>query len=154
MFRKKRSFILVISILTMAILIAGCSSSPVSPEKGNTPPTGGSVNGLIQSSTEGAVTIEVEWLANNRDTLVFDIAMNTHSVNLDQYDLKELTFLRDEKGAEYRPLSWNSAPGGHHRTGRLTFALPTSLSQGKAKYFELHIGDVAGVKERVLKWEL
>ncbi len=62
--------------------------------------------------------------------------------------------LRDDTGNEYRPVSWDSAPGGHHRKGTLTFVLPDSLSQGKAKYVEIVIQDVAGIKERVLKWEL
>lgn len=86
--------------------------------------------------------------------MVFDVAMNTHSVNLDQYDLGELAVLRDDESKEYRPAAWRSAPGGHHRSGTLTFPVPASLSQGKAKYLNLIIRYGAGVKERVLKWEL
>jgi hypothetical protein len=62
--------------------------------------------------------------------------------------------LRDDAGNEYRPSSWDSAPGGHHRQGTLTFPIPDSLGQGKARYIEMVIRDVAGVKERVLRWEL
>jgi len=80
--------------------------------------------------------------------------MNNNSVNLDQYDLKELTLLRDGQGNEYRPTSWRSASGSHYRSGELTFALPDSLSQGKAKFVELIIRDLAGVNERVLRWEV
>lgn len=80
--------------------------------------------------------------------------MDTHSVNLDQYDLKQLAVLCDDTGNEYRPASWESAAGGHHRQGTLTFALPASVREGKAKYVEMVIREVAGIKERVLKWEL
>lgn len=111
-------------------------------------------NGLVQSSSEGAVTIDLEWQAEKSDSLVFSVAMDTHSVSLDQYDLGKLTILRDDTANEYRPISWKSAPGGHHRSGTLTFPLPDSLSQGRIKYVEIVIRDVAGIKERVLRWEL
>ncbi len=80
--------------------------------------------------------------------------MNTHSVDLDQYDLGELAVLRDDAGNEYHPISWDSPPGGHHRRGALTFPLPDSLSQGEARYLEIVIQDIAGIEQRVLKWEL
>jgi hypothetical protein len=100
------------------------------------------------------VAITVKWQGERSGVLMFEAAMDTHSVNLDQYDLGELAVLRDDGGAEYRPASWRSAPGGHHRSGTLTFPVPASLSEGKAKYVEMIIRDVADVKERVLKWTL
>jgi hypothetical protein len=108
----------------------------------------------VQSSTGGKVTIDVEWTGIENNTLVFYVAMNTHSVDLDRYDLGKVAVLRDDTGKEYRPSSWHSAPGGHHRSGTLTFPIPDSLSQGRARYLQLIIRDVAGVKERTLKWEL
>ncbi|MDP2953094.1 MAG: hypothetical protein Q8O76_07255, partial [Chloroflexota bacterium] len=86
--------------------------------------------------------------------LVFEVGMNTHSVDLDRYDLAKLATLRDDSGKEYLPVSWRAEPGGHHRSGTLTFPIPDSVGQGKARYLDLVIRDVAGVKERVLKWQL
>ena len=164
MTRFIKSSVFVISILSCVavILVAGCSSRFVPPgeetDYPSLPPSSsfdGPTNGLVQSNTGGNVDIDVEWVVADSDSLVFNVAMNTHSVDLDQYDLGELAVLRDDRGNEYRAISWESASGGHHRTGILTFPiLPDSLSQGKAGYLEIVIRDVAGIEERVLKWEL
>jgi hypothetical protein len=153
MSRFVKRAVLAVSIIMVAVIIAGCSSRFVPPpeeEVYSHEPT----SGLVQSNTGGSVTIDVEWVVVENNSLNFKVAMNTHSVDLDQYDLGKLAVLRDDTGDEYRPLSWDSAPGGHHRKGTLTFPVPDSLSQGKAEYVEIVIRDVAGIKERVLKWEL
>lgn len=98
------------------------------------------------------MTVEARWLAEKTDSVVFDVVMNTHSVNLDGFDLKALSVLRDDQSNVYSPVSWNAPEGGHHRNGKLTFPRPDSLSQGKTKFIELVIRDVA-VKERVLQWQ-
>lgn len=91
--------------------------------------------------------------------LIFDTSMNTHTIDLDRYQMEELSFLRDEMGRLFKALAWESAEGGgHHRFGRLKF--PGKDNKGKPiigkndKYIEVVIRDVGGVKERVLKWEL
>ncbi len=162
MSRFVKSSVLVISIIMVAVLVAGCSSRfvpqgeeeayPASPSSGSSldRPT----NGLVQSNTGGNVTIDVEWIKVEDGLLIFDVSMNTHSVDLDQYDLGELSVLRDDAGNEYHPASWDSASGGHHRQGTLTFSIPDSLSQGKTTYLEMVIRDIADIEERVLKWEL
>ena len=159
-----KSSVLTISILMVAVIVAGCSSRfvplreegayPPSPSSGSSSDFHGPVNGPVQSNTGGQVTIDVEWIKAEDDSLIFKVTMDTHAVDLDQYDLGELAVLRDDTGREYRPVSWDSAPGGHHRRGILTFTLLESLSQGKARYMEIVIRDVAGIEERVLKWEL
>ncbi len=159
MSKPVKGFLVVLSALMLVAIAAGCSGGFVSPEKGEDyiSSSGTShqpTNGSVQSSTGGAVTIDVEWVSVDNAPLVFKVSMNTHSVDLDQYDLSRLTILRDDAGNEYRPLSWDSAPGGHHRQGTLTFPIPDSLGQGEAKHIEMVIRDIAEVKERVLRWEL
>ena len=156
-----KSSVIAISIITLAVLVVGCSSRFVPQrEEGAYPPSLSSgsshepTNGLVQSNTGGRVTIDVEWIKEGDGLLIFDVSMNTHSVDLDGYDLAELAVLRDDTGNEYYPVSWDSAAGGHHRKGTLTFPLPDSVSQAKAKYIEMMIRDVAGIEERVLKWKL
>lgn len=148
------TFVIVVTVITF-----GCSAPfvPAGKEEVYSPSSGSSFRpskGLTQSNTGGSVTIAVEWIEAGDNSLAFNVDLNTHSVDLDQYDLKELAVLRDDAGNEYRPLSWDSAPGGHHRRGTLTFTLPGSVSQGETKYIEILIRDVAGIEERVLKWEL
>jgi hypothetical protein len=114
---------------------------------------------LTQRSSGGSVTIDVTW-ENPKDTAGprFAIVMDTHSVELDGYDLGKLSVLRNDQGVEVKPQQWDSAPGGHHRTGTLMF--PSADASGKTvvgagvKRLELVIRDVSGVKERILKWEV
>ncbi len=156
-----KSSALAISIIMVTVIVAGCSSRFIPQGEGGasspsplSSSSRGPTNGLVQSNTGGSVTIDVEWTKAEDDSLIFNVAMNTHSVDLDQYDLGKLSVLRDDTGNEYYPVSWDSAPGGHHRRGTLTFALPESLTQGRAKYVEIVIRDVAGIEERILRWEL
>ncbi len=144
-------FVLVIG----TILVTGCASRSVPQGKTvpeiSTPSSGNSsVNGLTQSHNGGAVTIDVEWLGEKSGNLLLKVAMNTHSVDLDSYDLGKLALLRDDKGKQYLPASWDSRRGGHHRQGVLIFQDPDS----EPKYLDLIIRDVAGVKERAFRWEL
>lgn len=144
-------FVLVIG----AILVTGCTSRSL-PQGKNAPEISTSssgnspTNGLTQSHNGGAVTIDVEWLGETSGNLRLEVAMNTHSVDLDSYDLGKLALLRDDTGKQYLPTSWDSRPGGHHKQGVLTFQAPDS----EPKYLDLIIWDVAGVKERAFRWEL
>lgn len=139
-----------IAIMLAILALAGCSSATKDsvPKSGSLSSPEALAPDPVQSSSGGAVTLEAKLLGHQEDTLVFEVSMNTHSVNLDSYNLKELAVLRDDRGIEYRPSDWGSVFGGHHRKGRLAF----THSDQSARSFELVIRDVAGIKERVLKW--
>jgi len=137
-----------VAALALVLLIAGCAT-PAEDSGLNTP-----LNGILQSSNAGSVTIDVEWAGTGENSITFSVSMDTHSVELDSYNLGELTVLRDDAGNEYLPLSWDAVPGGHHRQGTLTFPLPPTLDQGTARYIEMVINDVAGIAQRVLTWQL
>jgi hypothetical protein len=80
----------------------------------------------------------------------FDIAMNTHSVDLGD-DLIKISSMRDDSGKEYKPTAWEGAEaGGHHRSGTLRFGALT----GKPRFVELVIKGMAKVPERIFRWEL
>lgn len=151
--RRLKNLIVAISLAGMAVIVAGCSSETevYSPS----PPSDASsiINGQVQTSSGGNVTVDVQLVEAESDTLVFDVKMNTHSVNLDQYDLGKLAVLRDSGGNEYSAYSWKSEAGSHHRSGELTFSFADALKIVKSGSVELVIRDVA-VKERVLKWQL
>lgn len=81
--------------------------------------------------------------------MTFEIAMNTHSVDLGD-DLTKIAILRDDAGKEYLPVAWDGPDGGgHHRSGNLQFG---ALSN-KPKYVELVIKGLAEVPERVFRWD-
>lgn len=108
-------------------------------------------NNMLRSNTDGEVTIDVKYLGYKDNLLSFDIIMDTHLGDLDQYDLAKLSELTDDKGNKYPPVSWDSAPGGHHRTGILTFSQPGT--KGEPGTLILIIRNVAGIQERMFKWE-
>lgn len=85
---------------------------------------------------------------------VFAVAMGTHAVDLDGYDLRQLAVLRTDKGQELQPASWNAPTGGHHRSGMLifpaTFADGTAVIGTNTRSIELIIRNVAGIAERTL----
>ena len=157
---RLKIILFVTAMLISAAVTTGCSSR-FTPAKtgaaGSSPLPSDSqrpANGKVQTNAEGNVTIEVEWGGAQDGSLVFNVSMDTHSIDLDGYDLARLAVLRDDTGQEYQPVSWNTAGGGHHQSGVLTFPLPDSVNQGKGKYVEMIIRGVAGIEERVLKWEL
>lgn len=77
---------------------------------------------LSKSDGQGAVTVEIkpENLTTPGDTLIFDISMNTHSVDLSM-DLAKLAVLSTDSGKTVQALKWDAPRGGHHVSGKLSF---------------------------------
>lgn len=114
--------------------------------------------GGTRVSEAGRVSVAVSWdgLVQGQGeevTVAFQVSMDTHSVNLDAYDLAKLAVLRNDRGEAVQPAKWEAPRGGHHRKGVLTFAVPATFLSG-TRFLELVVRDVAGVPERVLRWEL
>ncbi len=167
----RRPLIMFTSALLAVLLLGACAPAPT-PTRPPAPtqeptatrtaaskpaaPTGSSpkANGATfetKSNEGGSVTVDVKPTALSvGEPVEFDIAMNTHSVDLSD-DLTKIAILRDDSGKEYRPTAWEGpAGGGHHREGALMFPTLTN----KPKYVELVIHGLAKVPERVFKWEL
>ena len=101
-----------------------------------------------QTVSGGGVTVKVTYLEQTHHESRFSVILDTHSVNLDVYDLKSLSLLRDDTGLAMQPTGAESKGSGHHREIILTFPRP-SLDR---KWLELVIKDIAGVKERIFRW--
>ncbi len=116
-----------------------------------------SSNAAVQTNEGGQVTIKVTWQGRNAGP-IFTVEMDTHTVNLDSYDLRQLAVLRTDQGQEIRPSGWNAPTGGHHRTGTLTF--PATTASGtpvigpQTRTLELIIRNVSGIPERSFRWTL
>ena len=112
---------------------------------------GAAAPGLTRTHTGGGVTVKVTYLnPKETESVRFEVVLDTHSVNLDGYDLKVLSVLRDEMGKEYQPTQVENKGSGHHREIILIF--PKSSSG--AKRLDLVIKDIAKVKERSFSWDL
>jgi len=124
--------------------VAPAQTQPSAPKPNN--------EALATKSNEGgSVTVEVTPTALEiGKPIVFEISMNTHSVDLSD-DMTKIVILRDDTGKEYTPTAWEGGEaGGHHRGGTLKFAALTS----KPKFVELVIKGLAKIPERVFRWEL
>jgi hypothetical protein len=108
-----------------------------------------------QTNVGGGVTVKVSRL-EAADTVAFTVVLDTHSVNLDTYDLVQLAVLRTPTGEEIAPLAWDAPAGGHHREGTLSFPATTAdgspLLQPDGGPLLLVIRDIAGVAERTFSW--
>jgi hypothetical protein len=101
------------------------------------------------------VTVKVSWQGPNAGP-IFDVVLDTHAVDLDGYDLRQLAVLRLDGEREVQPIGWDAPKGGHHRQGTLSFPAAAAggspLLSPSTRTVELVIRDVAGVPERVFRW--
>jgi hypothetical protein len=112
---------------------------------------GAAASDATQTVAGGGVTANVTFFnPRSADGPRFQVVLDTHSVNLDAYDLGSIAALRDDTQKTYGPTAIENKGSGHHREAVVTFP---KLSPG-AKWIELIIKDVAGVKERTFTWNL
>lgn len=127
------------------------ASAPVVQEKNSSTSSSTQQNWPPQTDEQTAVTVIVTPIDLGVDSKEwkFDVAMNTHSVELNQ-DMAEVSVLVDDFGKKYPAIKWGGAePGGHHREGVLTFEAINPMPS----HLELRIKNIGGV-ERSFKWDL
>lgn len=170
----RRKHLLMISVFAIiALLLIACSGTNAAPAPTTAPapnPTAefrGAADSSQPASTDAgsstAATFETQTVEGGSVSVAvtptslkagapgeFEIAMNTHSVDLST-DLLKVVVLRDDAGTEYAPIKWDGpAGGGHHRSGKIEFpALAASV-----KSVTLIVKDIAGVSERDYKWDV
>lgn len=109
---------------------------------------GAAVVGETQTVAEGGVTVKVTYLTQTKHESQFSVVLDTHSVNLDAYDLKALSILRADTGIVLQPTAIENKGSGHHREAILTFPRPST----RRTWLELVIKNIAGEKERTFRW--
>jgi len=156
----------LILFLTVSLLLAACTTeqnipavatqAPIKNSNANTESSNSSTASLTRMDGQGAVTVEVTPINLDQpgDTLQFDVAMNTHSVDLSM-DLKALATLKTDTGLTIQATNWEAPGGGHHVDGKLSF--PTAQS-GKsilegAKQLTLTITGIDNAT-RTFTWDL
>ena len=133
---------LALGSLTLALLAISCGQA------GTKAPDS---EGLSRTDDQREVTVKVTW--NGRgDPPAFEVVLDTHSVDLDSYDLGLTSVLKTGRGQELAPTGWDAEKGGHHRSGNLLFG---SLDQKELSgdHLELVIKDINGVPERSFHWD-
>ncbi len=153
----KKSMMILFALAGLAL--AACSSptvanrTPAVPVNAATTDTAPAAEDLSRTSNEASVTVVVT-PSNLEDksaaTLDFDVAMNTHSVDLG-YDLTTIATLSSDTGEKVQPIKWDGpAGGGHHREGTLSF--PQLKQRGQT--LTLTLRGIADVPERTFTWKV
>jgi hypothetical protein len=114
----------------------------------------GTESELTKSDSEGAVAIKTTFLTekSSSNQLVFEVVMNTHSVDLQQYDLTQLatiSFGTDTNNPgtfEWEPSSQDS----HHMMGYLTWK--GALDENYKK-INLDLNNIDNISSRLFSWE-
>jgi hypothetical protein len=85
-------------------------------------PSSNAGNELTRMDQQGMVVVELTPLNLGKadDTLIFEVSMNTHSVDLSM-DLAQLSTLTTNTGVVIQAITWDAPLGGHHVSGKLTF---------------------------------
>ncbi len=113
-------------------------------------------DGQPQQDDQGQVEVAVTPLnlSHHDETLDFDIAMNTHSVDLSM-DLAALAELSTDTGLTINASAWNAPGGGHHVSGVINFPAVVDGVHilDDASRLTLTIRDV-DAPERVFTWNL
>ncbi len=159
-------YLLMISVFVIIILLlSACGGTntapagPTAPVPAANPAQSVSTNSGSNSAAAfktqtvegGSVSVAVTPIDLKAGALAdFEIAMNTHSVDLSA-DMLKSVLLRDDSGKQYAPTKWDGPDGGgHHRSGRIEFpALP-----GNVRSVTLIVKDIAGIPERDYKWDV
>ncbi|MBC8500770.1 MAG: hypothetical protein ISS25_00125 [Nanoarchaeota archaeon] len=97
------------------------------------------------STDPGEVSVDLKPHEAKDGKLEVDISVNTHSVDLDQFDLKEITTLEFD-GKSINPTS-AMVLSGHHNSGTLVFDVGKDIDS-----FTIKIIGIPKVEERVFEW--
>lgn len=111
---------------------------------------------LARSDQQGSVIVEVTPLnlSDQSDRLEFEVALNTHSIDLSM-DLAVLATLTTDTGLAVQATLWDAPRGGHHVSGKLAFPAMKdgrSILEGAGK-LTLTILSL-DAPSRVFEWDL
>lgn len=111
--------------------------------------------GQSREDAQGSVTVTVtpQSVDEVADTIEFDVAMDTHSVDLSM-DLTSLSTLTTDTGITLKGMAWDGGLGGHHVEGTLLFPASvngTSVLDG-ATQVTIAINNVDAA-ERTFSWQ-
>lgn len=140
---KKLSIIIILILLVLGSVIIvftkNKSQKPILP-----------VSYKTKSDDQGGVIIEVtpEKLGINEPQNIFEVKLNTHSVDL-AFDFTKVMVLVDDLDNSYPALKWEGGQGGHHLTGKVIFP---KLKTGVQKVI-LKMTQIGGM-ERSFSWDL
>jgi hypothetical protein len=145
---RKRPMLIGLVLLATVAACGGTSTSPSAVPSIPSEPTGLAT----QTSEGGQVTVVATWAGPTAGAAI-DVALDTHSVDLDALDLANAT-LRNDRGETLTARPWAAPKGGHHREGPLTFAGNAATFFAGVTWIELVVVGIGDLPERTLRWEV
>ncbi len=107
---------LILAILAIFVISVTGTASAISKKS------------LTRTDKNGPVTVIVTYLnpikKMDGSSINFEMKLDTHSVDLDQYKLEELSFIKFDDGAEFKSSGLSTEGSGHHITYVLHFPGP------------------------------
>lgn len=117
---------------------------------------------LVRRDSQGPVDVAMvlnNILETNDEFVIFNIYLNTHSVDLEAIDYANAAVLIIDKEVEIKEnFKWElKGGGGHHINGYLK--LPNEYNGKKifdkdTKYIELQLLDIGEAEKRTFKWDI
>jgi len=116
---------------------------------------------FIRTDSQGRVAVGVLFknlLEDNDDNLIFEIMLNTHSVDLEQIDYAKLVTLKNEDGViTTEGFEWKKTEGsGHHIFGYLKVPKQyngKNIMKETTEFIELEINGLDDIESRKFIWE-
>lgn len=158
----KQPLLLIVGVL-LAAFLAACGGQQETTPLLSDVQTGSDAVSVTETMAletavdeQGAVSVAVTPLnmSGAAPTLDFEVAMNTHSVDLGM-DLATLATLTTDDGRTVNATLWDAVPGGHHVSGVLSFPAAEGGTAviANASRLTLTIHDV-DAPERIFSWSL
>lgn len=115
-------------------------------------------SGNVQASDGGGVQAQVVFdprTASQGQAITFVVTMNTHSVELGNYDLSKLSRVILDQGDTLTQATWQpkGAGNGHHVEGTLTVQDPKGVVRA-ARSVTLEIRGLPGSEVRRFEWKV
>lgn len=113
----------------------------------------GAENSLTKIQTQRVVTVKVTLLPekSSNDKVVFEIVMDTHSVDLLQYEIDNVAEVSIDKKASAVGTVWEpSSNDSHHVIGYLTWSGERNEDY---KQISLTLKNIDNIPERVFSWQ-
>ena len=138
--------------IVLAAIVVACGQPPAGTASASASAEAAAGTETLRVSDQAGVTVRVTWAGASAGA-VFEVTLDTHSGDLDPLDLADAT-LRNDRGEQVSDGAWDAPKGGHHRAGMLRFSGGATSFLAGARWIELVIPGVAGVPERVLRWQV
>ena len=150
--RKNSSAKIIYFALLILMIIAGCTNNAQSADK-STIKKDASIAPIAPFKTistgsldSGDASVDLTPRGMENGKFAVDFSINTHSVDLSQFDLMQAATLEYDGKA----INPESAPtlSGHHTSGTLAFDTGKEI-----KGFKIIIKGIPAVEERVFEWQ-